>query len=194
MQNSLKHALQVSLAVGLATVPLIAAALMQNGSGGHARAAVYASVGEELITFSTDIEHATLTKQSSIMSPRLHADPVARIDQQNGDIRGGRAGRHISRVLLVSRRIGKDEFATGRRKVPIGHVDGDPLFAFGAQTIGEEREIDRAGGPVLRRFLDRMHLIFVHRLRVVEQPSDERALPIVDAARRADAEKARHQK
>jgi len=69
MQNSLKHALQVSVAVGLATVPLIAAALMQNGSGGHARAAVYASVGEELITFSTDIEHATLTKQSSIMLP-----------------------------------------------------------------------------------------------------------------------------
>ena len=39
-----------------------------------------------------------------------------------------------------------------------------------------------------------LHLILVDRLRVVEQPPDERALPIVDAAGGADAEKARHQK
>jgi len=34
-----------------------------------AKVAVYASVGEELITFSADTERATLTKQSSIMLP-----------------------------------------------------------------------------------------------------------------------------
>ena len=33
------------------------------------RMAVYASVGEELITFGVDVEHATLTKQSSLMLP-----------------------------------------------------------------------------------------------------------------------------
>jgi 6-phosphogluconolactonase (cycloisomerase 2 family) len=69
MQSSLKHALQVCVAVGLATGPLIAAALMQHGGGGPARVAVYASVGEELITFSADVARATLTKQSSIMLP-----------------------------------------------------------------------------------------------------------------------------
>jgi len=69
MQSSLKHALQVCVAVGLATVPLIAAALMQHGNGGAARVAVYASVGEELITFSADVARATLTKQSSIKLP-----------------------------------------------------------------------------------------------------------------------------
>jgi len=68
MQNSLKHALQVCVAVGVAAVPMIAAAFMQHG-GGPARVAVYASVGEELITFSADTERATLTKQSSIMLP-----------------------------------------------------------------------------------------------------------------------------
>jgi 6-phosphogluconolactonase (cycloisomerase 2 family) len=67
MRNSLGHALQICVAVGLATVPLIAAALMQNG--GAPRVAVYASVGEELITFSADVERATLTKQSSMMLP-----------------------------------------------------------------------------------------------------------------------------
>ena len=69
MRDSLKHAFQVCVAVGLATVPLIAAAFMQNGGRGSARVAVYASVGEELITFSADSERATLTRQSSIMLP-----------------------------------------------------------------------------------------------------------------------------
>src|SRR5262249_842428 len=68
MKNSLKHALQVCVAVCVAIVPMIAAGFMQHG-GGPARVAVYASVGEELITFSADIERATLTKQSSIMLP-----------------------------------------------------------------------------------------------------------------------------
>lgn len=69
MQSSLKHALQVCVAVGLATVPLIAAALMQHGDVGAAHVAVYASVGDELITFSADVARATLTKKSSIMLP-----------------------------------------------------------------------------------------------------------------------------
>src|SRR5215475_11899964 len=69
MRDTLKHALQVCVAVGLATAPLIAAALMQNTSGGQVRVAVYASVGDELITFSADVARATLTKQSSIMLP-----------------------------------------------------------------------------------------------------------------------------
>src|SRR5215510_5131034 len=69
MRDTLKHAFQVCVAVGLATVPLIATAFMQNGGGHPARVAVYATVGEELITFSADIERATLTRQSSIMLP-----------------------------------------------------------------------------------------------------------------------------
>jgi 6-phosphogluconolactonase len=69
MRGNLKHALRVCVAVGLATVPLIAAALMQNSGSGPARVAVYASVGEELITFGADIERATLTKQSSMTLP-----------------------------------------------------------------------------------------------------------------------------
>jgi 6-phosphogluconolactonase len=68
MRNILERALQVCVAVSLATVPMIAAAVMQNG-GGSSRVAVYASVGEELITFSADVERATLTRQSSIMLP-----------------------------------------------------------------------------------------------------------------------------
>src|SRR5215831_11924668 len=37
------------------------------------------------------------------------------------------------------------------------------LFALGLQAVGEQREVDRSGDAVLRRLLDRGHLIFVDR-------------------------------
>ena len=49
-------------------------------------------------------------------------------------------------------------------------------------------------------YLDRVQLILVHRTRIVQQPSNQRALPIVDAAGRADPQqpalgsRPRHQK
>ena len=68
MRNKVKHALQIYLVVGLATVPMIAAALLQTVGGG-AGMAVYASVGEELIQLTADVPHATLRRQSSLMLP-----------------------------------------------------------------------------------------------------------------------------
>jgi len=62
------HAWQIYGAVGLAVVPMITAALGQS-IGSRPRVAVYASVGEELIEFSVDVEHATLTRQSSVKLP-----------------------------------------------------------------------------------------------------------------------------
>jgi 6-phosphogluconolactonase (cycloisomerase 2 family) len=64
----LVHASQIYVVVGLAIVPMIVAALAERVSG-PPRAALYASVGEELITFSVDVEQATLTRQSSMMLP-----------------------------------------------------------------------------------------------------------------------------
>jgi hypothetical protein len=97
-------------------------------------------------------------------------------------------------ILLVAGGIGKNELAPRRREVSVGDVDRDPLLTLGAQAVGEQREIDQAGGAVLRRLLHRMQLIFVDRPRVVEQPPDQRALAVVDAAGGADAQQARHQK
>ena len=125
----------------------------------------------------------------------LRADAVARVDQQDGDVSGRSAGRHIARVLLVPRRVGQDELATGGGEIPVGDVDRDPLLALGAQAVGEQREIDRPGIAVLRRLLDRRDLILVDRLRVVQEPPDQRALAIVHAAGGADPkEPGLHQK
>ena len=60
-------------------------------------------------------------------------------------------------------------------------------------SVNSEKSI----GPAVRlrrRRLDRVHLVLVDAARVVEQPPDQRALAIVDAAGRADAEQVRHQK
>ncbi len=57
---------------------------------------------------------------------------------------------------------------------------------------------EKSIGPAVRffdAFSTDVHLILVDRLRIVEQPSDQRALAVVDAAGRADAEEpTRHQK
>ena len=124
------------------------------------------------------------------MAARLDADAVPRVDQQDRHLGGRGAGSHVARVLLMAGRVGEDELAPRGREVAVGDVDRDPLLALGAKAVGEQREVNRPGIPVLRRLLDRMHLVFVHRLRIVEQPSDQRALPIVHAAGGADAQEA----
>src|SRR5436190_24298543 len=62
------HAWQIYVVVGLDTVPMIVGALGAS-IGRSPRVALYASVGEELIPFSVDVEQATLTRRPSIMLP-----------------------------------------------------------------------------------------------------------------------------
>lgn len=62
------HAWQIYVAVGVVTAPMIAAGLAQ-GVRHAPHVALYASVGEELIHFTVDVDHATLTRQSSLMLP-----------------------------------------------------------------------------------------------------------------------------
>ena len=82
------------------------------------------------------------------MAARLRQYAVARVDQNDGEIGSGCAGRHVARVLLMAGRIGDDEFAFGRGEVAVRDVDGDALFAFGAQAIGKQRQIDTPPLPL----------------------------------------------
>src|SRR6202049_3929598 len=71
MINVLKHigrCWRMCVLIAIATMPLVAAPLNQTASR-SARVALYASVGEELIGYSVDVERATLTRQSSVMLP-----------------------------------------------------------------------------------------------------------------------------
>ena len=104
----------------------------------------------------------------------LDSDAMARIDQDNREVAGGGARRHVARVLLVSRRVGDDELAIGRGKVAVGDIDGDALLALGAQPVHQQRQVDLvprrphglavAGGGC--------ELILIQELGVVEEPAD----------------------
>jgi 6-phosphogluconolactonase (cycloisomerase 2 family) len=59
---------QIYLWFGVAIGPILAMSPDQAATTA-ARAALYASVGEELVCYNVDVEHATLTRQSSMMLP-----------------------------------------------------------------------------------------------------------------------------
>ena len=117
---------------------------------------------------------------------RQHA--FARVDQHDGELGGRCAGHHVARVLNVAGRVGDDELAPRRREVAIGHVDGDVLLALGAQTIGQQRQVDIVFAAALARALDRLELVFEDRLGVIEQAANQRALAVVHAARGREAQ------
>ena len=73
------------------------------------------------------------------MAARLGKHALARVDQNNGKIGRGSARNHIARVLLVARCVGNDEFALGRRKVTISHINGNALLTLRLQAVGKQR-------------------------------------------------------
>ena len=102
------------------------------------------------------------------MPARLFLQPVARIDQDERQVGGGRTGHHVARVLRVPRRVGDDELALRRGEVAVGHIDGDALLALGAQTVGDEGEVDAVVAAASRRDGSGFELIVEQRLGVVQ--------------------------
>src|SRR6185369_6272661 len=76
----------------------------------------------------------------------------------------------------MARRVADDELAAGRGEIAVSHVDGDALFAFGRQAVGEQRQVGFA------RALHASQLVLQHRLAVHQQPADQGALAVVDRA------------
>jgi hypothetical protein len=90
----------------------------------------------------------------------------------------------------VPRRVGHDELACVGREEPVRDVDRDALLALGQEAVEQEREVELS---VLRAEADgvafeRRQMIVEDELRLVQEPADERALAIVDAATRDEAE------
>src|SRR5439155_17936589 len=72
------------------------------------------------------------------VAPALLQHPLARVDEDEGEIRGGGPGDHVAGVLHVAGGVGDDELAPGGGEVAVGDVDGDALLALGAQPVGEQ--------------------------------------------------------
>ena len=79
-------------------------------------------------------------------------------------------------------------FRFGRGEVTVRHVNRDALLAFGAQAVGEVRQIDLAAAGDVGGSFQRFDLIFHQRLRVVEQSADERGLAVVHRAAGVEAQ------
>ncbi len=75
------------------------------------------------------------------MPARLLDQALARVDEDDGQVRRRGAGHHVARVLDVARRVGDDELAPLGGEVAVRDVDGDALLALGAQAVGEQRQV-----------------------------------------------------
>ncbi len=129
------------------------------------------------------------------VSPALLGDPSTGIEQDEGDVGRRRAGDHVAGVLDVAGGVGDDELPARRGEVAVGDVDGDALLALGAQAVGDEREVRVVVAAVAADPLDGGQLVIEERLRVEQQPADQRALAVVDRAGGGEAQEvARHQK
>ena len=115
---------------------------------------------------------------------RLRERALAGIDDQHGYVGRRSPGDHVAGVLLVAGRVGDDVLPPVGGEVAVRNVDGDPLLALGGEAVEQQREIEpvalRAHLPRIR--LERRELILEQQLRFVEQPADQRALAVVDAA------------
>ena len=98
------------------------------------------------------------------------------VNQYHRSISAGRSGDHVAGVLLMARRIADDEFARRRGEVAVGHVDGDALFAFSRQAVGEKREVG------LARARNAGQLVLQHGATIDQEPTDQGALAVIDAA------------
>ena len=122
------------------------------------------------------------------MAARLLAQARRGVDKDECEVGGGGTGRHVARVLHVAGTVGDHELSVWRGRVAVGHVDRDPLLAFGAQAVGDERKVDLAQPAPFGRRLDRGDLVVEELACVVEQTADQGALAVVDRADSGEAQ------
>ena len=105
----------------------------------------------------------------------------ARVDEENRDVSVRRSGEHVAGVTLMARGVGEDVAPRFGREEPVRHIDGDALFALGAQTVrqrGKVRDTLVVG--------DGVQMIGRQAVGVVQQAADQRALAVVDGTRGGD--------
>ena len=122
------------------------------------------------------------------MTPRLFQNALSGVDQHDRQIGRGGTGHHVAGVLDVPRGVGDYELPPRSREVSVGDVDGDALLSFGSKSVSEERQVRVFGAHLNRGPLDSLHLVLEDRLGVVQQPTDERGLAVINRTRCREAE------
>ena len=107
---------------------------------------------------------------------------MARINQDQREIRRRGARHHIAGVLHMPGAVGDDELAFRGREVAVRNINRDPLLTLGSEPIGEQRQVHALIASVHRRGFSRFELILEDGLGVIEQSPDERGFSIIDRA------------
>ena len=150
-------------------------------------------VADEVHLVDGDDDVADAEQRDDVGVPaRLHLHPARGVDQDDREVAGRGAGRHVARVLLVSRAVRDDVLALFGVEVAVGDVDGDALLALGLQAVDEQREVDLVAGraPLAAVAGDGGQLVLEDLLAVVQHAADQRALAVVHAAAGDEAQEA----
>ena len=114
------------------------------------------------------------------MTPCLFEYTLACVNQHQRYIGGTRAGDHVACVLDMSRCVRNNKLPLRCRKIPVRHIDGDPLFTLCFQSICEQGKVYAFFTPSLRDFFDSIVLILENGFTVVQESADEGRFAVVD--------------
>jgi hypothetical protein len=128
------------------------------------------------------------------VSPGLLHQAVACVDQHHGQLSGRGAGDGVAGVLNMPWAVSQHELTGRSGEIPVCHVDGDALLPLGPQPIGEQRQIQRVSATSLGCPGHGGELVGQDRLGVMQQPTDQRGLAVVDGAGGRQPQQPSHQK
>src|SRR5438093_10101969 len=103
------------------------------------------------------------------MTACLLSERLPRIEQDDSEVRLGRAGDHVARVLRMAGTIDEDELPAWSAEVAVRDIDGDPLLALSAQAVGDEGDVGVRVTTLLARALHSAELVAIDRARIDEQ-------------------------
>ena len=118
----------------------------------------------------------------------LFDNTVSSVDEDEGEVGGGCTGDHVPGVLDMSWGVCDDEFSFWCSEVAVGDVDGDSLFSFCSESVGEEGKVEFFSSLVAEAFKV-FELVLEDGFAVVEESSDEGAFSVINASGGGESEK-----
>ena len=122
------------------------------------------------------------------MPDGLFQHAVAGVHEDHSHVGRGSACDHVTGILYMSRRVGNDELPLGGGKIAVGHINGDALFPFGPQTVGEQCQVDLLAAGAFTGTFDGLKLVLKNSFAVIQQTADEGALTVIHTACRGKTE------
>ena len=127
------------------------------------------------------------------MAAGLHQQALTGIYQNDCKVGKGSAHGHVAGILLMARGVGHDKAAVVGGEVAVGHINGDALLPLCHQAVQKQRVVNgTAGAAHLGIQFQRLFLIGVQQLCIVEDMADQGRFAIVHAAAGDKFEQAFH--